>query len=80
MTKMFSGRAETELWLDWVRLPPQLGVEELLSHLARWVLDAHAAGLSYGLRLPGETVDMGSGDAQRERCLEALALFEPSNE
>lgn len=76
LTKMFSGRAETELWLDWTRLPPQFGIEERLSHLARWVLDAHAAGLSYGLRLPGETLDMGSGDVQRERCLEALALFE----
>jgi uncharacterized protein (DUF58 family) len=76
LTKMFSGRAETELWLDWTRLPPQFGVEERLSHLARWVLDAHATGLSYGLRLPGETVDMGAGNAQRERCLEALALYD----
>jgi len=77
LTKQFSGRAETELWLDWAQLPPQLGVEDRLAHLARWVVDAHAAGLSYGLRLPGETVDMATGDAQRERCLEALALYEP---
>jgi uncharacterized protein (DUF58 family) len=76
LTKLFSGRSESELWLDWSRLPPQMGVEERLSHLARWVLDAHVAGLAYGLRLPGETVDMGAGEAQRERCLEALALFE----
>ena len=76
LTKQFSGRAETELWLDWAQLPPQLGVEERLAHLARWVVDAHAAGLSYGLRLPGETVDMAAGDAQRERCLEALALYD----
>jgi len=76
LTKLFSGRAETELWLEWGQLPQQLDAEERLSHLARWVLDAHAAGLAYGLRLPGETVDMAAGDAQRERCLEALALFE----
>jgi uncharacterized protein (DUF58 family) len=44
--------------------------------MARWVLDAHAAGLSYGLRLPGETVEMAAGEAQRDRCLEALALFD----
>lgn len=80
LTKLFSGRAESELWLDWSRLPPQMGVEERLSHLARWVLDAHAAGLAFGLRLPGETVDMGAGEAQRERCLEALALFEADGE
>jgi uncharacterized protein (DUF58 family) len=76
LTKQFSGRAESELWLDWTQLPQPMGVEERLSHLARWVLDAHAAGLSYGLRLPGETVDMAVGEAQRDRCLEALALYD----
>jgi uncharacterized protein (DUF58 family) len=75
LTKQFTGRAETELWLDWAQLPPQMGVEERLSHLARWVLDAHAAGLTYGLRLPGANVDMAAGVAQRDRCLEVLALY-----
>ena len=75
-TKQFSGRAESELWLDWALLPSSLGVEERLSQLSRWVLDAHGAGLSFGLRLPGTTVGMSAGEAQRERCLEALALFE----
>jgi uncharacterized protein (DUF58 family) len=51
-------------------------VEEKLSRLARWVLDAHAAGLSFGLRIPGRTVDIATGEMQREHCLEALALFE----
>lgn len=76
LTKQFTGRAETELWFGWELLPPQLGVEERLSQLARWVLDAHAAGLSYGLRLPAKTVEIAAGEAQRDRCLEALALFE----
>jgi uncharacterized protein (DUF58 family) len=77
LTKQFSGRAECELWLDWADLPAHLGNEERLSHLARWVLEAHAAGLSYGLRLPGRTIAMDQGEAHRARCLEALALFEP---
>jgi uncharacterized protein (DUF58 family) len=76
LTKQFSGRAETELWLDWAQLPPQMGVEERLSHLTRWVLDAHAAGLAYGLRVPGASVAPVAGEAQRERCLEVLALFD----
>jgi uncharacterized protein (DUF58 family) len=77
-TKQFAGRTDTVLTLDWSQLPRAMGVEERLSQLARWVLDAHAAGLSYGLRLPGETVEPAAGDAQRERCLRALALFETS--
>ena len=75
-TKQFAGRADTELWLEWAHPPRQLGIEEKLSQLARWVLDAHASGLSFGLRLPGKTVAIGTGDLQRDECLEALALWE----
>lgn len=77
LTKQFSGNAETQLWLDWTHLPGQMAVEERLSHLASWVLDTHAAGIAYGLRLPGKTVDLAAGAAQRDACLEALALYEP---
>lgn len=76
LTKQFSGRADTELWLEWRELPPHMDLEEKLSCMARWVLDAHSRGMSFGLRLPGRTVELASGDAQRKRCLEALALFE----
>jgi uncharacterized protein (DUF58 family) len=76
LTKQFSGRADSELWIDWDALPAGLDVEEKLSQLARWVLDAHAAGTSFGLRIPGRTVDMAAGEMQRQHCLEALALFE----
>jgi uncharacterized protein (DUF58 family) len=80
LTKQFTGRADAELWLDWRQLPPTMGVEQKLSQLARWVLDAHYRGMSFGLRLPGMTVPMAAGDAQRERCLEALALYEERDE
>ncbi|MCX7136057.1 MAG: DUF58 domain-containing protein [Proteobacteria bacterium] len=76
LTKQFSGRAASELWLDWAATPDTLGVEARLSRLARWVVDAHAAALSFGMRLPGITLPPAPGDAQREHCLEALALFQ----
>ncbi len=76
LTKQFSGRADSELWLSWELLPERMEVEEKLSRLARWVLDAHASGMAFGLRLPGKTIAIASGDAQREHCLEALARFE----
>lgn len=76
LTKQFSGRADSELWLDWQLLPQQMDAEEKLSRLARWVLDASTLGLWFGMRLPGNTISFASGDAQRERCLEALALFD----
>jgi uncharacterized protein (DUF58 family) len=76
LTKVFAGSANAELWLNWDDLPPALGVEAGLSRLARWVLDADAAGLAYGLRLPGQTLDPASGRGQREQALEMLALFQ----
>lgn len=76
LTKQFSGRAHTELWLDWQATPEKLGVEGRLSRLARWVIDAHVAGLSFGLRLPGVSVPPAPGNAQHDRCLEALALYQ----
>jgi uncharacterized protein (DUF58 family) len=76
LTKQFTGRADAELWLDWDALPAALGVEARLSRLTRWVLDAHAAALSFGLRIPGVTLAPAPGDAQRDRCLEVLAVFE----
>jgi uncharacterized protein (DUF58 family) len=75
LTKQFSGRANTELWLDWQATQDTLGIEGRLSRLARWVIDANAAGLSFGLRLPGVTVPPAPGDAQHDRCLGALAMF-----
>ena len=76
LTKQFSGRADSELWLSWELLPERMEVEEKLSRLTRWVLDVHASGIAFGLRLPGKTIAIASGDAHRERCLETLALFE----
>ncbi len=74
MTKQFTGRATAELWLTPGLLPDRLDLEEKLSRLTRWVLDAHAAGIAYGLKLPGVTINLGGGEAHRDRCLEALAL------
>ncbi|MBI2311112.1 MAG: DUF58 domain-containing protein [Betaproteobacteria bacterium] len=74
LTKQFTGRAEAELWLDWDLLPG-VDQETRLSRLARWVLDAEARGLNYGLRVPKTRVEPGRGDTHRRRCLESLALF-----
>jgi uncharacterized protein (DUF58 family) len=62
-----------ELWLD----VAQLGLadpEARLSRLAAWVLQADKLGQDYGLRLPGQQIQPGAGEAHKRRCLEALAL------
>jgi uncharacterized protein (DUF58 family) len=73
--KLFDAEAGGELVLDYLSLPATLDVETRLARLARWVLDAEAAHMKYGLRLPTETIAPGSGAEHRARCLTALALF-----
>jgi uncharacterized protein (DUF58 family) len=73
--KLFDAEAGGELILDYLSLPKALDVEMRLARLARWVLDAEAAHIRYGLRLPNETVAPANGAEHRARCLTALALF-----
>jgi|SRR5215469_13485983 len=73
LTKRFTGVGEETRWLDWSLLP-NLPDERRLAVLCRWVLQAHAAGLVYGLKLPGLMLQPAAGDEYRDRCLKALAL------
>ncbi|MDE2309944.1 MAG: DUF58 domain-containing protein [Betaproteobacteria bacterium] len=77
--KQFSAQQGRELWLDWFLLP-QLGAERKLEILTRWVLDADAQGLHYGLRLPDIELPLEQGTTHRSECLRALALFGLSGE
>jgi len=74
-TKEFDGAGSRAVWLDWQGLPATMGTEARLSRLARWVVDADARGLAYGLRLPDTELPPARGPAQRHACLAALALF-----
>ena len=71
--KQFSSQQGQELWLDWALLPA-LAAERKLEILTRWVLDADAQGLHYGLRLPGIELPPGHSAPHRAECLRALAL------
>jgi len=75
LTKVFVGRGASELWLDWESFGPQMEVEARLSCLARQVLLAEQANVVYGLRLPGRELGPALGEAHRDACLKALALF-----
>lgn len=74
MVKQFSETVAQALWLSW-DAAPGTNVEQRLSQLTRWVLDAETEGRSYGLRLPGTNIPPGHGEAHRFECLKALALF-----
>ncbi len=72
--KQFSAQAGEELWLD-IADTPDRNDEDKLARMTRWVLDAEALGLRYGLRLPDRELPSGNGAAHRDECLRRIALF-----
>lgn len=79
LVKQFGATRSPELWISW-QSTTERDSEARLSQLCRWVLDADAAGLAYGLLMPGQRVEPARGEAHRRHCLEILALHgsEPS--
>ncbi|MFY9260388.1 MAG: DUF58 domain-containing protein [Gallionella sp.] len=72
--KQFSTPVGAALLFDYLHTPER-DVEAKLSHLTRWVLDAEAQGLRYGLRLLSNELPADHGAAHRDLCLQQLALF-----
>lgn len=75
--KHFAGGSSEELWLDWNDTATEPDIETRLSILTGWVLAADAGHHTYGLMLPGHEIPLTHGNQHRDRCLEALAVFNP---
>jgi uncharacterized protein (DUF58 family) len=75
LSKQFAGADTSSQWFDFAEIP-SLDMEERLSILTRWIVNADQTREDYGLRLPGSEFPPAHGDAQRRQCLEALALFD----
>lgn len=74
-SKTFVDYASHDLWLEFDALNAIKGTETKLSHLCALVLQYHQEQQTYGLKLPDKTIQPGNGDAHKNACLMALALF-----
>lgn len=74
VVKQYGGDQGQEIWLDWSGLSAA-DPEVRLSQLTRQVLDAAAARVRFGLRLPGGVEGPAHGAEHTQRCLTRLALF-----
>ena len=75
--KVFSGATSGVTMLRWQDVVAG-DTEARLSQLSRWVVDADARRLRYGLCLPGVDLSPDCRRQHRQRCLEALALYDDS--
>ncbi|QBF81629.1 DUF58 domain-containing protein [Shewanella maritima] len=72
--------AEPEGAPVWLTFNPQSGelLESQLSHLAWQVDTLTKAKQMFGLSLPGNTIEPDTGEAHRQACQQAIALFKPA--
>jgi len=61
--------------LSWFSLPNSLSVEDRLSQLCYWVIDAQQQGQRYQLEMPNHTVEFDNGLTHFHECLSVLALW-----
>jgi len=74
LSKEYDNQQLSMQWLDWFSLQG-MGVEERLSHLTGWVLQAEQEGRAYGIKLPQLEIKPNVGDVHRDVCLKHLALY-----
>jgi uncharacterized protein (DUF58 family) len=79
MTKQFAAEAEGVVYFDFSALH-FANVEERLSQLALWIIEAERARRPYGLRLPGTEIPPAVGQPHFHQCLRALSLFQVSTQ
>ena len=74
LVKEFGSTASADLWLDYDALEG-LPMEQRLSRLTWWVLEAERMQMPYGLKLAGRNFRPSLGAKHRDDCLHALALY-----
>lgn len=74
LSKRFSGADTSSQWFEFDGID-DADIEQRLSILTRWIIDADQTHRDYGLRLPGQEFPPAHGEAHRRRCLESLAFF-----
>ncbi|MGE5208712.1 MAG: DUF58 domain-containing protein [Alphaproteobacteria bacterium] len=77
MTKQFAAETRGAVYLDFFALN-FADVEQRLSQLTLWVIEAERARQPYGLRLPGIEISPTVGQSHFHHCLRALSLFRPT--
>jgi len=74
LVREYESAVARDITLDWQTVG-ELGHEEKIRRLARWVVEAERSGSRYALLLPGQRIPAGRGIEHRHACLRALALL-----
>ena len=74
LSKQYSGYAQSTIWLNWENTEG-VAYEERISIMTRWVIEAKKANLSFGIKLPQQTLPPSQGERHYVQALSLLALM-----
>jgi uncharacterized protein (DUF58 family) len=74
LSKQYSGYAQSSIWLNWENTAG-VPYEERISIMTRWVIEANKANLSFGIKLPQQTLAPSQGERHYVQVLSLLALM-----
>jgi uncharacterized protein (DUF58 family) len=74
LVREYESAVARDIALDW-SAAGELGHEEKIRRLARWVVEAERSGSRYSLLLPRQRIPAGRGAEHRHLCLRTLALL-----
>lgn len=73
-SKVFAEPLQDTIWLD-IDIVPGMDLERRLGCVAGWILQLEQSAQPYGLTLSGQRFGPALGDAHRDACLRAVALY-----
>lgn len=73
-SKIFAEPLQNTLWLD-LEQTPGVDIEQRISYLCGWIMQLEQQSRPYGLSLAGVRLGPAMGEAHRDQCLRALALY-----
>jgi uncharacterized protein (DUF58 family) len=75
VSKSFEQQGGDKLHLSWDSIKANLSLEDKLSVMTGWVLQAHDSGQTYAVSTPQFSLPLGSGKVHLHTCLKKLALY-----
>jgi len=75
VTIEYESLSPSSLNLSWQMLPNHLSIEDKLSQLTYWVIEAENSGAKYQLEMPNNTISYDSGPGHFHSCMKTLALW-----
>lgn len=75
ITRQYESQNNSSINLSWFTLPSTMSVENRLSQLCYWVVNAEQQELRYQLEMPNHTIEYGNGRSHYHDCLTVLALW-----